>query len=331
MKARSSVLVALLLAAVFASSALSQEGGAALSRAEVFVFGSARQGEGMIKRVEALESVLFGRPLPGSVVEREKQLERFVFEGVGDAPPMIFKLGVLEWAVLGRVKVGVPAATRLEELERVLEGKAQPQSPLAARLERLISLALPEEMTWRRSVPVPRGTLVKVRILDTVSSSGSRVGDEFSLELVEDLMVDGNLVAPKGSVVKGRVAEAKRAKGFGQHGSLKLEFEGIHGLLDQVIPIFMGKSAVDKNKAERDLMAALGTSFVGLIALGPIGAVGGLFVRGQEIKIPSGTEFYLEVKEDVVVAGYPAPRVLLDKGVPQPAEGAVDSNPQSGK
>jgi hypothetical protein len=41
----------------------------------------------------------------------------------------------------------------------------------------------------------------------------------------------------------------------------------------------------------------------GIALLGPVGIVGGAFIRGQEIDIPAGTQMFVQTKEDATVFG----------------------------
>lgn len=61
------------------------------------------------------------------------------------------------------------------------------------------------------AVTVPAGTLLLVRMRDTVTTRNS-AGRRFSAELDSDLRVGGQLVAPRGARVWGRVEEARQAR-----------------------------------------------------------------------------------------------------------------------
>lgn len=61
------------------------------------------------------------------------------------------------------------------------------------------------------AVTVPAGTLLLVRMRDTVTTRSS-AGRRFSAELDSDLRVGGQLVAPRGTRAWGRVEEARQAR-----------------------------------------------------------------------------------------------------------------------
>ena len=54
---------------------------------------------------------------------------------------------------------------------------------------------------------------------------------------------------------------------------------------------------------ERSLAGAAGASVVGLILLGPIGLVGGVFVHGKNLTVPAGALLYIQTQNDVELVG----------------------------
>jgi hypothetical protein len=66
------------------------------------------------------------------------------------------------------------------------------------------------------------GTLIRVRLLDEVSSSFSEAGENFRGRVASDVLQDGNVVIPAGAEIDGRVAQVTKGK-FGGHGSILLE------------------------------------------------------------------------------------------------------------
>lgn len=72
-----------------------------------------------------------------------------------------------------------------------------------------------------RTLSVPAGTRLRVRMADSLDARRSAVDDRFSAMLEAPLAIEGITVAPAGSVVYGKVAEAKTAGPMGSQ--LKLE------------------------------------------------------------------------------------------------------------
>ena len=79
--------------------------------------------------------------------------------------------------------------------------------------------------------PLPPGTLgegavIRVRLMDDLSSSSSRVGDQFRSRVATDVMQDGQVVIPAGAEIDGKVIDVSRGH-FGGHGSILLRPETV--------------------------------------------------------------------------------------------------------
>ena len=77
------------------------------------------------------------------------------------------------------------------------------------------------------SVVIPDGTVVKLRLKTAVSSESATVGISVPVELAEDLVVDGVVVATRNTPVPTVVKTATPAKRFHGNGTLELEFQGL--------------------------------------------------------------------------------------------------------
>lgn len=73
------------------------------------------------------------------------------------------------------------------------------------------SAAAIAQETQQRTITVPAGTWIKVRVDDRISSDTNRTGDVFTATLAQPVIVDGVVVARRGQTMEGRVAEAVRA------------------------------------------------------------------------------------------------------------------------
>lgn len=76
----------------------------------------------------------------------------------------------------------------------------------------------------------PPGSLLEVRLLNSVSSYANRSGDAVWAEVVAPLMVDGRTLVPQGTSVEGRLEEVRRI-GWGTRrvrASLRMNFHTIH-------------------------------------------------------------------------------------------------------
>jgi hypothetical protein len=77
------------------------------------------------------------------------------------------------------------------------------------------------------SITVPAGTVVAVRLQNSVSSATASPGDTFEAVLDEPLVVKGQTVANRGTAVTGRVVEAKPSGRLHDSGYLRLTLASI--------------------------------------------------------------------------------------------------------
>lgn len=276
-----------------------------LGHVEDVIYGQAQNG-GLIVRLGNVEKDLFGRELPGSIAERQQALLNFIEEGTLGQPSFLFKLGVAEWAVSQKSSPAEAATVRVANLETLLEGRSDPERPLAMRLERLLTLLLPEGVT-SVGASVPMGTVFKVELGQTLSPSTAKADDPILLKLKENFILDGVLVAPEGSFVRGHIASVKPPRSFGRKSEINLAFDNLIPLGPEKIPVYLGEHAKEAGKGDKEVMAAAGASFLGLVVLGPVGLATGFLVRGSADDLPEGTLLYLETLESVQVQGYPVP------------------------
>ena len=60
----------------------------------------------------------------------------------------------------------------------------------------------------------------------------------------------------------------------------------------------------EESKQEMQNMAmAAGASVAGMLLLGPIGIIGGAFVKGKNIDLPEGTELYIQTENEESLYG----------------------------
>ena len=166
---------------------------------------------------------------------------------------------------------------------------------------------------------VPAATLVKVRLLQPLAARFCKTGDKVGLELVDDLRVQGTLVAPRGSRVAAHVQSVEGPRSFGRPSEVKVTFEYLETLGMEQIPVLVGEAAKNATKLDKSLVGAAGASALGMVLLGPVGLAGGFLVRGDDKTVPAGTQFYLETGQAVSVLAYTVPATLGGGAAPTPA------------
>ncbi len=288
---------------------------------EKIIYGYVGQG-GIIDRLSRVESDLFGRSLPGTLAERHAAILTFLDVGTEEQPSMMFKLGVAEWVVDKKIRASESAVRRLEDLETNLTGSSRSGNPIVMRVESLLATLVMDPVT-AQPVVLPSHTVMKFRFMDELSPATSKAGDFVRLELANDLIVNQNLVAPAGSLLLTEVREVKRPRMFGIPGEVRLTFNELKPLGPQRPSVIVGK---ESEKALKDARKAGGrgegavvgagvVSLAGAALLGPVGLVGGAFIRGNSIKISAGSVTFVQTSGDIVVSGYPIP-ISLQSNIP---------------
>jgi hypothetical protein len=168
-----------------------------------------------------------------------------------------------------------------------------------------------------RTIIIPAGTSLLIRMISKVDSSKNRVGDYFHASLETPLRVDDVVLAPKGADVYGKLAKAKDSGKISGAPELTLELTGVRIGEDLVKIDSTSYDVVGKGRGKQSAGrigggAALGAIIGGIAGGGAGAAIGAgvgagagtavqLATHGEKIKIPSETvlEFKTEQPVDV--------------------------------
>jgi hypothetical protein len=169
-----------------------------------------------------------------------------------------------------------------------------------------------------KTVTIPAGTLLNVRIDQALSTASSQPGDSFRATLDQPLVVDGLVIAERGAQVEGRVVEADpggRVKGLAR---LSLELVRLNTSDGQRVRLqtgnFVKQAQQEKARdaAKIGVAAGLGAA-IGAIAGGGKGAaigaaVGGaagtggvMATRGKQAEIPAETRMNFRLSEAITL------------------------------
>jgi hypothetical protein len=176
---------------------------------------------------------------------------------------------------------------------------------------------MPEART-PNTVTIQPGTILAVRIGETISSLRNEVGDNFLATLDRPLVIDGFVIAERGARVEGRVVEAQHpGRGNGQ-SHLGVEIIGLSTSDGQRMRVrtatFKKESASSTGRdwATVGAGAAIGAA-IGAAAGGGKGAaigagVGGaagtadvLLTRGKPAEIPVETRMSFRIQEPITI------------------------------
>jgi hypothetical protein len=135
------------------------------------------------------------------------------------------------------------------------------------------------------NVTLPAGTVVNVRLQNSVSSATASSGQSFDAVLDEPLVVNGKTVAPRGAAVNGRVVEAKSSGRLHDSGYLRLTLSAItiNGKSVPVETSSLFAKGANHNKRNAALIgggAGAGALIGGLAGGGKGALIGGLVGAG---------------------------------------------------
>ncbi|WP_455599703.1 hypothetical protein [Cloacibacillus sp.] len=290
-----------------------------LERIETIVYGRPRDG-GLLNRLNDVEKTVFGRELPGSLTERQTALIDFLEKGTGTQPSLLFKLSVAEWGIEQQIHPTWSLSKRVDSMEGVLEGAIQ-AGPLVSRVERLLTRLLPDGIAAVQ-FELPKETIVKGALLDTLTVRNVKVNDIIILGLNEQIVVGDVLVAPKGSRVFGHITKVKPPRSFGRSSEIEMRIDSVEVLGPSVVPVNLGEAAKKAMDVDSGIIGAAGASFGGALLLGPVGLAGGFLIRGNDKQLKEGTLFYVQTVDNVMVSGYKIPQQIT------PITQTEDSAPQ---
>lgn len=269
-----------------------------LTVVENILYGSARGGS-LLERIEKIETDIYGSVQSGAVLVRIDRIAKFLQNSGGDGGLQLF-LNLAEWGFSASMSTELPFLERLEDLEVILYGTEQ-EGFIAERAKQLMEAIWGTTSLDVKTVNLPAKSLVKIALLETVDSSSNEVGDEVLYTIVEDVMVDGRVVIPSGTTAKGRVAEVTAAGRLGRDGRILVDFNQVSTLDGTLISLKVDEAATQRNKS---LELAAGASMAGIVLLGPVGLVGGYFVKGKDVTIEKNLQFYVETTRAVSVSGF---------------------------
>lgn len=287
-----------------------------IDRVDEVIYGSAQSGS-LISRVDNADNLIYGNgnSSASGLDNRITNLYTDVVKSDNDAQPSIAtRVNAMEYYLTDEIKSD-SLKTRMGDLETKVYG-VEKKGAIDQRLANLEKSVYGDQHYEMKTVELPADTVFKISLNDDVSSKTNQVGDPVTFTVQEDVSVGNVLVLPKGAQGSGVVTKVSRPKSFGRSGALDISFDQVFSVDDEVIPTVLGPEAKEKLKMEA---AAVGASTIGALALGPIGLVGGFFVKGKDVSLPAGSTLYIETQEAVTTKGLEltsgAPNAVIRKRV----------------
>ncbi len=300
-----------------------------LETAESFLYGAVQTGS-LVSRVDKMEMEMYGQKSTGSVMSRVDRL----YNGLEGAPAngrlsAATMLNVIEWQFSDRMSTDA-AKNRIGSLETQIFGTEYAKDTFNSRLNRLTKAAFPTGSLTSSMVVLPKDSLIKVKFMQDIDSKTNQQGDSIDFIVDDNVYVGDALVLPKGSKGYGQIKKIVQPRIFGRDARIDLDFSHVVAVNGGAIPVTVGELAKQQAKTAA---GAAGASIGGMILFGPVGVVGGAFVKGSSVTIPAGTNTYVQVAEDtsvdgVILAGNTAKGQQLDSN--ENASGPAAAEPASG-
>ncbi len=168
-----------------------------------------------------------------------------------------------------------------------------------------------------KPVTVPEGTVLTVRLNETISSKRNNSGDKFTGTVEEPVELDGKVVIPKGSSVGGTVTEAKPLGKIKGGATLRLVLDSVtvgNSTYDiQTSAVARSLKGKGKRTAEFTGGGAGGGALIGALAGGGKGALiggllgggagfaGGAFTGNKDIVLPAETTLSFKLRQPLEV------------------------------
>jgi hypothetical protein len=129
------------------------------------------------------------------------------------------------------------------------------------------------------------GTPVKLRLTRNLSSATDKKGDTVDFEVLEDVNVQGVIVAPRGGLAWATITDAQPKRRMGRGGKLDVNIDTLRLKDGEKIAL----RAVKDNKGGGHVGAMTGAMVATGIVFFPAAPLF-LFMHGKDIDIPKGTE-----------------------------------------
>jgi hypothetical protein len=172
------------------------------------------------------------------------------------------------------------------------------------------------------TVEVPSGTVISVRMIDSIDSSVNRAGEEFAASLEAPVVVGDKVVIQRGADARVRLNQVASAGHVQGRSDLQLELVSLtaNGTTYNVTSGYYQQSGASRGKRTAATMGGatgLG-ALIGAIAGGGkgaaigagIGAAGGgvatAATKGQQVKVPAETKLDFTLKSPFTVTLKPA-------------------------
>ena len=167
-------------------------------------------------------------------------------------------------------------------------------------------------------VTITEGSVIAIRLGETLNSEKNHIGDTFSGSLAEPVVVDGMVIAERGAAVSGRIVDVERAGRVKGVAVLQLALTEINTADNQRVPVLTsaflvkGPDTTKGDVAKVGIAAGIGAAIgaiagggkgaaIGAGAGGAAGTGGVLATRGKPATLPTETLIRFRLTQAVTI------------------------------
>lgn len=268
-----------------------------LGEMEKLLYGSVSD-KPILKRVDDLEKTVYNSVQSGSIVERTEKLIDDLLVSTDNSTSLLFLFNTIEWSIRGELNGGT-LIKRLDGLEKMVSGEVNKGS-IKSRIESLYQLTIKGQKMPIKKVESRKNQLIRVELLEKITSDTARRGEKISYRVLEDIKVKDALIIPKGSRGELEITQIEEAGKMGKDGDIKIGFPRLKTIDGSELAVAIKEKAQEENESQK---FAIGASVLGTAILGLPGVVAGYFVEGKDEEIPAGSEMYIQVTETKELSG----------------------------
>lgn len=296
-------LAAFALAMAFSASCLAADSSLSATQKvgamEKVLYGTEQTGS-LVSRMDSLEDDVYGSIVIDTILNRIDNMYDYIDGSAANGEASFAtRLNVVDWKLSDKVSSD-PAKTRIEAVEKSVNGSIQSGS-LSTRLSELEKMAGYENGGIPvQEVTLPKDSVMKIIFASEMSTKYSRAGETVVFTSADNLYVNDVLVLPKGAHGIATISKVVQPGIFGKDGRIDLKFSHLTAVDGTKIPLYIGELA--KQKAT-SIAGAAGAAIGSMIVLGPVGLVGGAFVKGASVTIPVGSSTFVQAGADTTIQG----------------------------
>ncbi len=139
-------------------------------------------------------------------------------------------------------------------------------------------------------VEIPDGFQIPLRIVSSLSSATSKVGDPVRFAVMEDVKVGNAIVIDRNATATGKVTEAKKSGSFGRGGSLKFVVDSVTAADGTPLKVRFSRDFKGAGNAGGAIDAAAGAA-TGSTSRVINSAKGQVLAKGTDISVKPGTQY----------------------------------------